>query len=102
MPASLARPVSQRIQALRLLLQLRPGFSRRLASHTGYTALMNTFLEPPPPQRRMGCFAKGCLILLCFFALLFVAFIGGTYVAIRYLKTEYLPRNRTELPAATP
>jgi hypothetical protein len=31
-----------------------------------------------------------------------VAFIGGTYLAIRYLKTEYLPRNRTELPAATP
>lgn len=63
---------------------------------------MNTFLQPPPPQKRMGCFAKGCIILLCFFALLCVAFIGGTYMAIRYLKTEYLPRTRTELPAATP
>src|SRR5437868_389152 len=63
---------------------------------------MNTFLQPPHPQDRMGCLAKGCLILLCFFALLCVAFIGGTYFAIRYLKTEYLPRNRTELPAATP
>ena len=50
----------------------------------------------------MGCFAKGCLILLCFFVLLCLAFIGGTFMAIRYLKTEYLPRTRTELPAATP
>lgn len=63
---------------------------------------MSTFIEPPPPQKGMGCFAKGCLILLCFFILLVLAFIGGTFLAIRYLKTEYLPTTRTELPAATP
>ena len=63
---------------------------------------MNTFLEPPPPQKGMGCFAKGCLILLCFFVLLCLAFIGGTFIAIRYLKTEYLPTTRITLPAATP
>src|SRR5437764_13463328 len=37
--ASLARPVSQRIQALRSLLEIRQNSSRRLASHTGYTTL---------------------------------------------------------------
>jgi hypothetical protein len=63
---------------------------------------MNTFLEPPPQQKGMGCFTKGCLILLCFFALLCFAFIGGTFLAVRYLKTEYLPRNPIELPSATP
>src|SRR4029077_5107412 len=33
------RPVSQRIQALRLLLEIPPNSWRRLASHTGYTTL---------------------------------------------------------------
>jgi hypothetical protein len=37
--ASLARPVSPRIQALRLLLEIRPNSSRRLASHICYTTL---------------------------------------------------------------
>src|SRR5439155_25461220 len=37
--ASLARPVSQRIQALRSLLEIRPKSLRRLASHTSYTTL---------------------------------------------------------------
>src|SRR5438874_2034565 len=37
--ASLARPVSQWIQALRWLLEIRPNSLRRLASHTGYTTL---------------------------------------------------------------
>ena len=36
---NLARPVSQRIQALRLLLEIRPSSLRRLASHTCYTTL---------------------------------------------------------------
>src|SRR5436305_13807230 len=38
--ASLARPVSQWIQALRSLLEIRPNSLRRLASHTGYTTLV--------------------------------------------------------------
>ena len=63
---------------------------------------MTPYLEPPPPQRRMGCLTKGCLILACFFLFLSVAFVCGTYVAIRYLKSEYLPRAGSELPVATP
>jgi hypothetical protein len=37
--ASLARPVSPRIQVLRLLLEIRPNSCRRLARHTCYTTL---------------------------------------------------------------
>src|SRR5207245_10244705 len=43
--ASLARPVSQWIQALRSLLEIRPNSSRRLASHTGYTTLVGLLLR---------------------------------------------------------
>src|SRR4029077_13291956 len=39
--ASIARPVSQRIQAIRSLLEIRPKPLRRLVSHTGYTTLNN-------------------------------------------------------------
>ena len=38
--ASLGRPVSQRIQALRSLLEIRPNSSRPLSSHTCYTTLV--------------------------------------------------------------
>src|SRR6476660_9111683 len=44
--ASLARPVSQTIQTLRSLLEIRPNSLRRLASHTGYTTLV------PKPKLR--------------------------------------------------
>src|SRR5207248_5367302 len=37
--ASLARPVSQWIRALRLLLEIHPNSLRRLASHTSYSTL---------------------------------------------------------------
>src|SRR5690242_7913055 len=37
----LARPVSQRIQSLRSLLEIGPNSLRRLVSHTGYTTLIN-------------------------------------------------------------
>jgi hypothetical protein len=63
---------------------------------------MTTWIEPPPPQKRMGCFAKGCLILCVFFIFLGVAFVGGTYMAIRYLRSEYFPTTAVELPAASP
>src|SRR5947207_6935215 len=43
--ASLARPVSQWIQALRSLLEIRPNSLRRLASHTGYTTLVGLLLR---------------------------------------------------------
>src|ERR1700736_1431340 len=60
-----------------------------------------SWIEPPPPQRGMGCFGKGCLILIVFFILLGVAFIGGTYLAARYLRSEYFPTNQVRLPAPT-
>jgi len=63
---------------------------------------MTTWIEPPPPQKGMGCFAKGCLILVAFFILLSLAFVGGTFFAVRYLRGEYFPTTNTELPAATP
>jgi hypothetical protein len=37
--ASLAGPVSQRIQVLRSLLEIHPNSLRRLVSHAGYTTL---------------------------------------------------------------
>jgi hypothetical protein len=55
------------------------------------------WIEPPPPQRGMGCFAKGCLILVIFFIVLAIAFVGGSYLAIRYLRTEYFPRTHVQL-----
>jgi hypothetical protein len=61
-----------------------------------------TWIEPPPPQRGMGCFAKGCLILIAFFVLLGLAFIGGTYVAVRYLRAEYSSTTRAALPSPSP
>src|SRR5947207_195667 len=61
-----------------------------------------TWIEPPPPQKGMGCFAKGCLILIAFVVLLCVAFVGGSYLAVRYLRTEYFPRMRAPLPTAAP
>jgi hypothetical protein len=61
--------------------------------------MTNSWIEPPPPQRGMGCFAKGCLILISFFIVLGIAFIGGTYVAVRYLKSEYFPTTGVQLPA---
>jgi len=61
-----------------------------------------TWIEPPPPQKGLGCFAKGCLILIAFTVLLCIAFIGGSYLAVRYLRAEYFPTTRASLPAATP
>lgn len=62
---------------------------------------MSTWIEPPPPQRGMGCFAKGCLILVVFGIVLFIAFIGGTFLAMRYLRTQYFPKTSVEVPAST-
>jgi hypothetical protein len=60
-----------------------------------------SWIEPPPPQRGMGCFAKGCLILITFFFILGLAFVGGTFFAVRYLRTSYFPQTRVQVPAAT-
>jgi hypothetical protein len=62
---------------------------------------MNTsssWIEPPPHQRGLGCFAKGCLILLVFGILLCLAFVAGTYYAARFLRTEYFSIEHERLP----
>ena len=56
----------------------------------------SSWIEPPPAQRGLGCFAKGCLILTVFFILLALAFVAGTYFAA---ETNCNP---ADLPAALP
>jgi hypothetical protein len=46
--------------------------------------MANTWIEPPPPQRGMGCFAKGCLMLLVFAFFLIVAGCAGLYWGYRH------------------
>ena len=58
----------------------------------------SSWIEPPPQQRGLGCFAKGCLILVVFFILLGLAFVGGTYFAAKYLRTEYFSAHHDRLP----
>ena len=58
----------------------------------------SSWIEPPPAQRGLGCFAKGCLILVVFFILLALAFVAGTYFAAKYLRTEYFSSQHERLP----
>ncbi|PYL37501.1 MAG: hypothetical protein DMF34_10160 [Verrucomicrobia bacterium] len=59
--------------------------------------MSNTAWIEPPPQRGMGCFAKGCLILVVFVIVLVIAFVGGSYLAIRYLRSEYFATTHVQL-----
>jgi hypothetical protein len=61
----------------------------------------NGWIDPPPPQRGMGCFAKSCLILAGLFVFLLLAIIGGTIYGVGYLKASYFPRTSIQLPANT-
>ena len=58
----------------------------------------SSWIEPPPHQGGLGCFAKGCLILLVFGILLCLAFVAGTYYAARFLRTEYFSTEHEPLP----
>jgi hypothetical protein len=58
----------------------------------------SSWIEPPPAQRGLGCFAKGCLILVVFFILLALAFVAGTYYAAKYLRSEYFSIHHEHLP----
>ncbi|HST30686.1 MAG TPA: hypothetical protein VLK27_07590 [Chthoniobacterales bacterium] len=59
----------------------------------------SSWIEPPPHQRGLGCFAKGCLILLVFGILLCLAFVAGTYYAARFLRTtDYFSTEHQRLP----
>jgi hypothetical protein len=40
---------------------------------------MNTWVEGPPRQKGLGCFARGCLILLVFAIVLAIACFAGVY-----------------------
>jgi len=40
---------------------------------------MNTWVEPPPRRKGLGCFARGCLILLVFAIVLAIACFAGVY-----------------------
>jgi len=42
-------------------------------------AQMNAWVEAPPPQKGMGCFARGCLILVVFVIVLVIACLAGLY-----------------------
>jgi hypothetical protein len=61
----------------------------------------NGWIDPPPPQRGIGCFAKGCLILAVFFFFLGLAMIGGTIYGLRYLRANYFATARVQLPPNT-
>src|SRR4051812_14254263 len=59
-----------------------------------------SWIEPPPNRRGLGCFVKGCLILLVFVILLALSFVAGTYYATKYLRNEYFSETRERLPAS--
>ena len=74
--------------------------------------MANTWIEPPPPQRGMGCFGKGCLILLVFLFVLAAACCVGFYWGFRHhsalvrggywlMQTHALAESPKEIPAAT-
>ena len=58
----------------------------------------SSWIEPPPAQRGLGCFAKGCLILVVFFILLALAFVAGTYYAAKFVRSEYFSFEHERLP----
>jgi hypothetical protein len=58
----------------------------------------SSWIEPPPHQRGLGCFAKGCLILFVFGLLLCLSFVAGTYYASRFLRSEYFSSEHELLP----
>ncbi|MEP6685491.1 MAG: hypothetical protein ABJB22_01830 [Verrucomicrobiota bacterium] len=62
---------------------------------------MSTWIEPPPRQKGMGCFAKGCLTFLAFIILLLVALSLGTYAGFRYLLTGTAPKSITEVAVSS-
>ena len=72
--------------------------------------MANGWIEPPPPQRGMGCFGKGCVILAVFIFVLMVACSVGLYWGLRHhsavlrggywlTKTNVLANSPKEIPA---
>jgi len=44
---------------------------------------MNEWVDAPPPNRGMGCFARGCLILVVFAIVLAIACLAGLYLGFQ-------------------
>ena len=75
--------------------------------------MANGWIEPPPPQRGMGCFGKGCLILVVFIFVLIAAACVGFYWGFRHhsalvrggywlwkMKANVLADSPKEIPAS--
>jgi hypothetical protein len=75
--------------------------------------MANSWIEPPPPQKGMGCFAKGCLTLVVFGLILVAACFAGYYWGLRHhsalmrgfywlTRTHMLAESPTEVPRYQP
>jgi hypothetical protein len=75
--------------------------------------MANTWIEPPPPQKGMGCFARGCLILLVLGIILGIACMAGVYWGWRHhsaivrgfywaTKTHVIADSHREVPSYEP
>lgn len=53
---------------------------------------MTTWIEPPPREKKSGCFGKGCLLIAMFLILLLIAFVVGVYVGT---KPRHIPQVQT-------
>jgi hypothetical protein len=68
---------------------------------------MNTWVEAPPPRRRVGCFARGCLVLMIFAIVLAIAGFGGLYWGLHrnsalFYGSYWLAKTRSLAEAPTP
>jgi hypothetical protein len=50
---------------------------------------MNSWVEPPPRRKGLGCFARGCLILLVFAIVLAIACFAGMYWGLQHSALFY-------------
>jgi hypothetical protein len=53
---------------------------------------MTSWIEPPPREKKSGCFGKGCLLIIAFLILLLIAFAIGFYVGT---KPRHIPQVQT-------
>jgi len=68
---------------------------------------MNTWVEPPPRRKGLGCFGRGCLILLVFVIVLAVACFSGMYWGLHrhsalFYGSYWMAKTRSLAEAPTP
>jgi hypothetical protein len=68
---------------------------------------MNTWVEPPPRRRGLGCFARGCLTLSIFAIVLAIACFAGMYWGLYrhsalFYGSYWLAKTRSIAEAPTP